>query len=190
MKNVLLIMLCTIITFVTVLIVGSSMSANNEIAEDNEVKDWGPASEGCQLSIEAEKYKFNYCQPIALKVTIRNSGTKQISFADTSPYYDFTVTVINDKGESVPLTAYGKHITSNRGNSRNVMIQLDPGQKREYFLLVNRMHDMSFKGIYSITVKRSVFKRDGEGLAEVVSNTIEVEVKGDPPNPFEDSKSE
>ena len=177
------------------LILGLTTSLWGDDGKENEdaKEEWGPLSEGCNLSIQVEKNKFNYCQPIILKITLKNSDKTPLMFADTGPESDFSIIVKNDEGKIVPLTAYGKKrsdTTFPKIIYMNVQITLQFKEKREYFLLVNRMHDMSLKGTYSITVKRSGFMREGKRLGEVVSNTIKVEVRGDPPNPFKESEDE
>jgi hypothetical protein len=150
--------------------------------------EWGPVSEGYQLSIQAEKQVYAYCEPIVLKITIRNNGPEPGLLIVARPDEDYTAVVKNSKGKAVPLTAYGRHLRDFLLGGLEQSVHLDPGQKREYTLLVNRIHDMTRKDTYSVIVKRYVYKRDDKGSAEVLSNTIQVEVKGEPASRFDTEK--
>jgi len=181
-----------IIMIICILILGLSshiFSDDMNKKEDTEY-EWGPESENYQLSIQAGKKVYTYCEPIVLKVTIRNNSAEPGLLIVSRPDKDYKAIVKNSKEKAIPLTAYGRHLRDSLLGGLEQALYLDPGQKLEYTLLVNRIHDMTRKDTYSIVVKRYVYKRNDKGSAEVVSNTIEVGVKGDPPNPFEDSKSE
>ncbi len=162
----------------------------DDVKETEDAKEeWGAMLEGCQVSIQSEKDIFAYCEPIILKIAIRNNGAEPVLLIVARPDKDCIAIVKNSKGKAVPLTAYGRHLSDSLLGGFDHGVHLDPGQKREYTLLVNRIHDMTRKDTYSIVVKCVVPKQDGKGYAEVTSNTIPVVVKGQPPNPFDDNKS-
>ncbi len=150
--------------------------------------EWGAVSEGCQVSIQTEKEVYAYCEPIILKIAIRNNGEEPVLLIVARPDTDCIATVKNDRDETVPLTAYGRHLRDFLLGGLDHGVQLDAAQEREYALLVNRIHDMTRKDAYSVTVKCFVLKRDGKGYAEVISNTIQVEVKGQPASKFDTKK--
>ena len=178
---------------ICVLILGFSsyiFSDDMNKKEDTEY-EWGPESENYQLSIQAGKKVYTYCEPIILKIRLKNVGKQKVELVKTHPNRSFFTAIVKyEKEDDVVLTALGKILRDSLWGPKEYIVELEPDQTDESYLLVNRIHDMTRRGEYSITVKCYVYKRNGKGSAEVGSNTIKVEVKGDPPNPFEDSKSE
>ena len=162
---------------------------SDDLIENEDAEyEWGPVSEGYQLSIQSEKEEYAYCEPIILKIAIRNNGAEPGLLIVARPDEDYIAIVKNSKGKAVPLTAYGRHLRDFLLGGLEQGVHLDPGQKREYILLVNRIHDMTRKDTYSVRVKRYVYKRNDKGSAEVLSNTIQVEVKGQPASKFDTKK--
>lgn len=178
MKVIIFGKLIMVIASIVVLLIGVDMNMfGEELDEAKVVPDkGGMVSEGFQLSAQLEKEWVGPCEPVILIVTLKNVSEKVLSLADSRPERDYEIVVKDEQGEETPLTTYGKNLMDSAGVFRRVLLKMNAGQELQNRLLINRIYDMSISGTYSIIVKRNVFRQDGKGFAEVISNTIKVEI--------------
>lgn len=151
----------------------SSRSENPTV--EPPLREWGQVSGGFQLSAKLERECVGYCQPVTLNLIIRNVSEEALSLFERSPDRDFVLEVTDDLGKSAPLTRYGEIVrgaTTSRMNIRRV----DPKEECSYNILVNRVHDMTLPGIYSITAKYVKEMGPGHEPVVIVSNTVEVKI--------------
>lgn len=155
-------------------------------AQDAEVA-WGDVAGGGQMSVSVSSEVFGVCQPVVLRIVLRNVSEKPLPYEETGPE-QFRFTVLDEQGNEMPLTRYGTMIQDSRGHSYMRGInRLAPGGEAEWTIVLNRFHDMTVSGIYSVQVRRHVLPgntRDGEllpldrkALPEVVSNLVKVRVR-------------
>jgi hypothetical protein len=136
-----------------------------------------------QLSAQAEKTRVHAGEPVVLQITIKNNSKREISYGAQSLERLFTIEVKNKKGETMPLTRYGKSLFVTQPGPPPPFSglggdSLKPGEAKTYRFLINRMYDMTVPDIYAIVAKRSFTDvKDGETI-EVVSNQVKVEVGG------------
>ena len=156
-------------------------------AQDAEVA-WGDVAGGGQMSVSVSSKVFGVCQPVVLRIVLRNVSEKPLPYVETGSD-QFRFTVLDEQGNEMPLTKYGTMIQNPlvachfmRGINR-----LAPGGEAEWTIVLNRFHDMTVSGIYSVQVRRHVLPgntRDGELLPldrkafpEVVSNLVKVRIR-------------
>ena len=142
------------------------------------VRQWGSVSKGFQLSANLEGDLIKKAgAAIVLELTIKNASKRVLSLIVSSPEKDYQVYVKNGKGEDVPLTEYGERLRQLAGDhlSRSV-IKITGGQELKYRYPLGAVYKMTSSGSYYVTAKRSVFRRDGKGIAELSSNEVKVTI--------------
>ena len=134
-------------------------------------EEYGPLSEGFQVSANLESESEGSGVSLLLKLSIKNVTTGILSFPSNYPERDYEVIVTNEKGVRAPLTTFGKRLQEPE-ESRLVEVKVKAGEEVKDQISLNKIYDLSANGTYSLTAKRKVFKRNGKGIAEVVSNTV------------------
>ena len=163
----------------TVLSMRGTMGVTNEktIQIAPVTESAAPASEGFQLLAKVERVPTDSGDSLVLKLTMKNVTTETLRLIKTVPEKLYQVTVTNDRGEPLPLTEYGKRRREAVPGAR-IVLRVGPGEEVQQEIPLDKMYDLTGKGTYSLTVKRNVLKRQGEGFAEVVSNTVKFTVGG------------
>lgn len=169
---------------ITLLFSGYKTQIYADVQQDStqvETQQWGPETNGCIISIWAEKEEFKDGEPIWITIATKNVSDKTLIALESNPDSDYEIQVKNEQGESVPLMLYGtRHGYKARHSkpiSRLINIYLDPGKEYEQKVLVSRLYDMSHSGTYFIQVTNTV--GSVENLREVFkvkSNIITVKV--------------
>ena len=149
-------------------------------------RTWGPETNGCVMSIKAEKDKVPACEKIILKIYIKNVGETSLPIIDKDIYRDIIFDIRDEKGESVPPTRFGNKMLKSKSTFSRRGGKIESDEEVEDTKLINLIYDMTCLGEYTITAKRSIYKRDEKGnvvkdekgyvKVEVVSNTITVKV--------------
>lgn len=142
------------------------------------LRQWGSVSQGFQLSANLEGDVIRKAgDAIALELTIKNASKRVLSLTVSSPEKDYQVYVKNEKGEDVPLTEYGERLRQLAGDhlSRSV-IKITAGLELKYRYPLGAVYNMTSSGSYYVTARRSVFRRDGKGIAELSSNEVKITV--------------
>lgn len=166
------------IATIAVLLIGVNMNLYAEGPKEAKpvLNRWGRVSEGFQLSARLEKELVGPCEPVILVVVMRNASKGILSLAESSPERDYKFVVKDDQGASIPLTRYGKRLMDSTEEFRLVTLKMKSQEEIRSEILINRIYDMTLSSTYSIIVKRNVFRQDGKGLAEVISNVVKVKI--------------
>lgn len=141
---------------------------------DTAPREWGQVSGGFQLSASLDKEWVGFCEPVVLHLTIKNVSGEALRLWETFPDHDFVLEVTDDRGTSAPLTRFGE-IARHAASFRRLLRTVDPGEECSYAILVNRVHDMTLPGIYSIMAKYVEMGPWRERF-EVVSNTVKIKI--------------
>ena len=148
----------------------------------------GVVTEGFQLFIQPEKDVVRGEEPIQLKLQLKNTTEKVLLVKEIAAWYDYVLNVRTESGQNVPFTELGQKIDmmlrgtgdkvrrSIRNEPSTIYTWLKPGEELTDSIDVTELYKITTEGTYFITVKRSVYSLDGKSLAEVISNTIRVEV--------------
>jgi len=135
--------------------------------------EWGPEVDGIQISIQVEKEKYVVCEPVEMKIVVRNNREEDLLFFISNIERDFDIAVKDKDDKDVPLTEFGKKMEKLKKSGEyygTLEVNLKPGETREFSTIVNRVRDMTLTDDYYITVSRSF------GNSVVTSNTIKVRV--------------
>jgi len=145
------------------------------------------AATGYLLSVTLEKPEVSASEPVVIRVAVKNGSKESISYILELPEKTFKLSVKDAKGREVPLTAYGKRLFGKRpqGESGTQGVNLKPGAKSEFRMLVNRIYDMTVSGTYTIVARRAfpnprepIFPWMKPGGEEISSNAVKVYVGG------------
>jgi hypothetical protein len=162
--------------------VGEPIKGNMLIKEDQidqsktAPNKWGAVSEGFELYAQVEPVAYQPGQPVLLKLIIRNSTGMVLTLVETGPEKDYRLIIKDGRGRDVPLTKYGENLMRNVGTVKREVIKVSPRQELNSILEVHKIYEIAPGNTYFITARRNVFKQNGKGLAEVVSNTVQVKV--------------
>lgn len=179
MKTVLTGVLKIVVAVLMLLSIGDAVHMEGGEPKQAETNSgqWGSISEGLQLSVQLEKVILRVREPIVLKLLIKNTTKEVLPLVVSSPDMDYQISIRDEKGQNVALTKYGEKLRRNAGDHlARAVIKVSPGQEVSHSLTVSEIYNMTAPGTYSITAKRTVFRRDGKGIAELMSNMIEVTV--------------
>jgi len=149
-------------------------------------RTWGPETNGCVMSIKAEKEEIPACERIIIKIYIKNVGETRLPIVERDIYRDITFNIEDEKGKVASLTSFGNKMMKPSTVITRGGFDLQSGDEVDYQKSINRIYDMTCLGEYKITAKRNILKRDEKGNlvkdengyveVEVVSNTITVKV--------------
>lgn len=139
-------------------------------------QEWGSVAEGFQLSIQLERELVRLPEPVIVSVTLKNISKETLSVLGSSSRQDYEIIVKDNQGVSIPLTKYGKILRDSAEEFQLVTLKVKSQEEIQVKLVINRICDITTSGTYFITVKRNVFRRNGKGMAEVISNTIKVKI--------------
>lgn len=142
----------------------------------------GPVTEGLQMTttILSTHSSPKATDIFILDIAVKNVISKEAGLYETGlEVNEFHVQVKDSKGVQVPLTAFGKKtvFTGKRQIYRlNMMILLEPGQTKHFYVWLNRSYDLSLDGRYSVDAKCDVARLDDKGSATMVSNTASFDI--------------
>ena len=128
---------------------------------------------GYEIDAQFENDEVQSAAPVVLIISIKNNSQSGMSYIETDSELVFDINVKNAKGESMPLTRYGKRIMQPEAEPtvfRRILVKLKPGEKSLYKILVNRIYDMSVPDSYSVTAKRRFLPEGESKLSEEVSS--------------------
>jgi hypothetical protein len=133
-------------------------------------------STGFQFSAVLEQKQVEIDQPVNLKFSIKNVAKESRFILESNPETDYRLEVKDERGNSMPLTEYGKQILSTAEEVRLVIVKMKPGEEIEDTIQVNRIVKMIAPGTYYITAKRRVPKtpHNRDRLVYISSNTVMV----------------
>jgi hypothetical protein len=128
------------------------------------------------LTIEPARETFRPDSQVELKLTLKNTSTREISIRDTNRWCDYGLEVRGGGGQPAPETPYklqldcGFHVTI----GRRVIKILRPGESYDDAMFVNQIYNLSRPGKYTIQASREIPKEIGQGT--VKSNIVTVTV--------------
>jgi hypothetical protein len=159
---------------VTYLILLSLLGATNA----NDATQWGPATEGCRISLSFDKTEYDFGESINLSATVQNVGREKLQVEGNQLRFPYRFEFYGPKSEETPLTLWGQAFMRTHGGSQSQQI-LSRGETRtDTFPTLNRAYDMTLAGKYSIVVHRIVpSELDPKAWIDVASNTLIIEVK-------------
>jgi hypothetical protein len=145
------------------------------------------------LSIQLEKAEVDGAEPVVLQITLKNTTTKSLWFAQSIVWRDFAITVRRtihkavggDREDNTPLTEYGKQVFLTPAPVSAFQItEIKPGQSIQEKLAVNRLFDMTLPGTYALQSTGLVSTRGiadydnrGEGCMTPVSQPAAIKVQ-------------
>ncbi|MCL5104626.1 MAG: copper amine oxidase N-terminal domain-containing protein [Armatimonadetes bacterium] len=138
--------------------------------------DMGVVSEGFQLTAELAHPVVAPGEPVVMTLTIHNVSQKELVLMESYPEHDYTLNILNAHGDLLQPTKDTSSVW------RNISKQVLPGSHIVYNYSLDKVYDLSTAGDYYITAGQKVFRLDGEGYADVVSNTVVLTVTDNPQN--------
>jgi hypothetical protein len=128
--------------------------------------DWGTVSEGFRARAELPQPVVTVGQLGKLRLTIQNTAAAPLLLAESYPEHDYSLTVTDARGELIAPTADASSVW------KRILRRVEPGEEIADEYDLKKMYDLPGVGDYSIGAKRRVFRLDGEGTADVESNTV------------------
>jgi hypothetical protein len=152
------------------------LAEDQEKAKEEE-RQWGEEVNGCRISIKLKDYDEKEHGPVTLSIIVRNTGKEILKYPHGTACRMFALSVKDDKGEAVPLTRFTKSMIYSGGIYNFLIMELAPGEQKEYSHIADKMYDMTLPGTYKVTV--TLYIRDAENKEQipVKSNTITVIVR-------------
>ena len=139
-----------------------------------------PQRQLLELTIAPSDQEVPAASPVIVGLSLKNQSEEAIAIWETHVDWDFEFTVRNSDGRIVPLTVYGRRMEPSRGleTIRRKKVLLKPGAQQTYQVPVNRKHDMTLTGGYTI---RAIFRSQDPDFAipAVTSNAVRVLVTGE-----------
>lgn len=135
-----------------------------------------PPKEVLSLSISPTMQTVKTGSQVRVEAKLTNVANDPVSFSDTIPDCDLTVTITDAKGESPPETSYkrglkcGGRLTA----SRNILVTLKPGESRKEEIVITRLYQLERPGSYFVQAQRQ--PPTDPSASYVKSNTVTVTV--------------
>jgi hypothetical protein len=139
-------------------------------------KTWGSAIEGQTVSIATDKADLAMGQPVILHICFKNVGQQNVKAAQKDPLGTYFITVLARDGKQAPLTFYGRKAI--KRNDANNLEKLTPGESVCDEVVLNRLFDFTYSGVYKVSVKRAIWK-DGalSSTLKATSNELQITVR-------------
>lgn len=146
--------------------------------KEEESSQWGPQTDGAQMSLKATQSKYRFDQPVVLQTIVKNVGDKRLYMVETTLLFMYRFDVRGPDGTPCPLTREGTRERMSGGIGLRGTIILDPGKSNDFKIeMLNHIYDMSLLGKYTVTAYRQVTLPGEKGrTVEVPSNKIEITV--------------
>lgn len=94
---------------------------------------------------------------VNLKITVENQSKEDVIYYTQTKYWDYDLSLLNSKGEAVPLTRFGKMAYSNsRGDGSGAFLSLPAGKDMRVTLNLARVFDLTQEGEYSLSISRKL----------------------------------
>ena len=138
------------------------------------------ASSGISMTAAMPESAYNAGDRIPLTITFRNESQHEIFISETNGAdaadRDFELEVLNDGGQRVPYTLYGKEAHSpDPGRFRFFSFKrkrIEAGGSIQQVIVLNKVFDLTLPGKYSVRVTRQP-RNDGTAPAtKTISNTV------------------
>jgi len=167
------------IALILVIVAGTLLSHSRPANADASAtpKVWGTSVDGLAMSLKARKSQYTVSDPIFVDLHVKNVGSLPVSYAEQDPAYDFTVSVRSSDGLAIPMTRFGRAITTHPDAVfRNVVRTIPPGGELVYHFWLNMCFDLSMAGGYNVAITRHVNGHSNNGGAGdlVASNDLAI----------------
>lgn len=155
---------------------GIAMGTNRDWSKHVRPGSATQSAKGIQLTLRTLKENFRSDEEVLLWLRVRNSTRRSVFLVETYSEREYKFDVKNEKGEGVPLTEEGERLLNNNAIYRSGPLMIEPGEEKQHNVSINRIYNMTTPGMYTVTVRRKVFKLNGQQFAEAVSNALKVRV--------------
>lgn len=139
-------------------------------------KNQGIISEGINLKAELAEQTVASGDGVTLKLTLENVDKSERSVSQTSPENDYAIFIIDPYGMSFKYESKSPTYTS-----RCIDHRLKQNEKITDDFVISNIRKFMGRGEYKITVGRKIPRLDGEGFADVISNTVVLTVTAPEP---------
>jgi hypothetical protein len=133
---------------------------------------------GLQLSLAVDRDEVPIGEPLVVRFSTKNVAKRPLFLLESNPDTDYRFDVRDAKGNSVPLTEYGRKVLSNAEEVRLVMIKLRPGEEIRDEVHADRIVQLNVPGTYYISARRRVPEAPTNlhKLMEISSNTVRLAI--------------
>ncbi|HYK22224.1 MAG TPA: hypothetical protein VEV42_15905 [Pyrinomonadaceae bacterium] len=141
----------------------------------------GSNDTGFQLTLRVMKAPSRN-QSITVEFKIENVSKTQLWLQETSAERDYELEVRDSRGQEVQLTERGRTLRNNKGEIfRNIVVKLNPGERKTDVIDVGSLYDLSKPGDYSLRATRRAVKIGSRTKwAQVESNTVTFKIETPP----------
>ena len=138
----------------------------------------GPITDGLQLFIHPQKQVFSAEEPVMVNMQLRNGRKADLSFEEYGPpLRSVSVIIKNERGQDVPLTAFGKHLYGKQPFLLGHAVYVPSEMRATYHFWLNRAFDLSLPGTYAVTIRKTLDNNARSDKTSIVSNTASVTVQ-------------
>lgn len=135
-------------------------------------REWGPESSGCQLSIRADKRRYQTLEAVHLEVVFRNNGQKAVRLGRVSEWFDYEWSVRRADGAPVALTpAAEQQRLALQAGGGGAVLEVAGGKEVTFSIPLSEIFDFTQGGEMEIEVSRNALDQAGNPF-RVVSNRI------------------
>jgi len=134
-------------------------------------------AEGFVFTAALTKGDVLVCDRVSLTLALRNVSGQTKRIVETSLFQDYRFVVKDAKGKVVPLTQFGEAaLRASKERWRTIVHELKEGETFVEVAIVNRAHDMTMGGVYTIVAMRRVPREDRMGYATLATKAVTVRV--------------
>ncbi len=122
------------------------------------------------------KEDYNPLEPVEVVITLKNASKSPIKFVETFSSRDHSFLVKDSAGKLMPTTRYGYKGEPGEvlPSTATALRSIEPGESKQFSVIVNRMIDMTVDDVYSIVVYRTILADGKSGYVQ--SNELHVDV--------------
>lgn len=135
-------------------------------------------SAGLELVASLQKTEVTHSDPVVLKLVLINKSGAPIEYVDQFGPIDLHFLITAPDGKPAASTVYAKKEAA-RGPYSSKKTVLEPGEHRNWYVLLTRYCDMSIDGTYTIQVQRDFSIVGKADAVPVISNALEIAIRGD-----------
>jgi hypothetical protein len=137
-------------------------------------RTWGTAVEGQAVSITTDKTAYDMGEPVTLGICFKNLGQQDVKAVRKDPLGTYLLTVLDPDGKPALRTLYGKEaIKADRAKN---LEKLASGEVICDEIKLNRLFDLTLRGVYTVSVQRPVWK-DGAISATLKATSNKLQIK-------------
>jgi len=130
-------------------------------------------------SITFQRYRVG--EPISVTVTVLVFDAGHLLLTEGRFWRDYTISVTDRQGHSLPMTEYGQRITNNDRSPNIGGIRVDRDTPYRVQFRIDKWFDFSHPGVYTINLTRRVWVA---GAAQTITgNTVSISIIPPPPPP-------